>query len=406
MRSVESTLRWFPLYSGLSFTPVMIPVLVLFWVDNGLNTFEVYLLQSLFALAVVLLEVPTGMVADRMGKRMSILMGQCTVAVGCLLYAISGGFWSFLLCEVILALGMTLMSGADSALLFDCLKRLGREQELAEHEGRNQSVRMLVFAACNVIGGLLGAWSLRATVWAGVVGPLLAIFVVASFVEASPPPGDRSLAEAAGGYRQLMRDALQFVTRHRLVRWLLLFQAVLTGSATWLLWAYQPYMELSGLPLWAFGLAFAVYNLFAAACSRLAHRVGTRLGDGGTLVLLAALQALPPLLMAFWIGPASFLFVLGHQAVRGLGRPLLNARILAYTWPDKRATVLSLGSLAGRLFFALTGPIVGMLGEGALLPRALAIQGAVLVALFALLGWAYRSIPEKHFRVKAVGGDS
>jgi Major Facilitator Superfamily len=399
MRSPESTIRRFSLFAALSFVPLMMPVLVLFWEDNGLDTFDIYLLQAAFSLAMVLLEVPTGLVADQLGKRTSLLAGQLVLTSGFVLYGLGQGFWSFLLAEVVLALGLSLLSGADAALLYDSLKRLGRQGEYVRVEGRAHSVRLFMFALGNAAGGLLGAWSLRATLWASAVGPALAIFVVWGFADSLSAPA-RGFGEALRATGRLSLDALRFILKHQLVRWVVVFQAVLAASATWLLWTYQPYLSLTGVPVWAFGLAFAAYGLCAALCSRLAERVTAAFGDAHALVLLAVLQVLPPLCMGLFLGPLSFLFVLGHQAARGLSRPILNARILAFTNQDKRATVLSMASLAGRLLFTVTGPIVGWLSARDLL-GSMRLQGMVLLGVFVGLAIVYRRIPEKYFQVKA-----
>jgi len=199
---------------------------------------------------------------------------------------------------------------------------------------------------------------------------------------------------------QLIRESARFVLRHRLVRWQILFLGVLGGSTSWMLWLYQPYMQLCGLPVWAFGVAFTIYNLFAAAASHSAHRVDARFGRTGTIVLLATLQVLPPLLMARFIGPLSFLFVLGHQAVRGLMMPVFSARILRYTYADKRATVLSIASMSSRLVFATTAPLLGIAARHWSLPVNLSVQGTAIAVLLGLLLLAYRRIPAKYFAVK------
>ena len=74
------------------------------------------------------------------------------------------------------------------------------------------------------------------------------------------------------------------------------------------------------------------------------------------VLLSMGMMVLPPVLMATFVGPMSFLFAAGHSIVRGTIRPILNYRILQYTYADKRATVLSLNTMGGRLFFAMTGP--------------------------------------------------
>jgi MFS family permease len=164
-------------------------------------------------------------------------------------------------------------------------------------------------------------------------------------------------------------------------------------------------MEWSGLPVWAFGIAFTIFNLFAALASHLAHRVDRRCGRTGTLVLLVVLQIAPLLVMPAVVGPLSFLFILGHQAVRGLATPIISARILRYTFADKRATVLSIAALAGRLLFAATAPIVGLIAKHGSMSTSLLSQAAVLILLLGTLLVAYVRIPAKYFQVKSTVTD-
>ena len=148
---MERNLRLYPWFSALAFTPCFVPVVVLFWQANGLDLQAVFWLQGLFALAVVLLEVPTGMVADRLGKRTSLLCGELALLTGLGIYAMGTGFWTFLLAEVVLALGAALFSGADSALLYDTLKALDRVHEYSEREGRAKGWSLLTFAFANLV---------------------------------------------------------------------------------------------------------------------------------------------------------------------------------------------------------------------------------------------------------------
>jgi MFS family permease len=382
----------------------MLPIIVVFWQDCGLDMLQIFWLHTLFAISVVVLEVPTGMVADRLGKRTSLLFGMVVIFAGMIGYALSQTFVSFLLVEIALALGFAFYSGADSALLYDSLKALKREDEFKRIEGETNAIRLVSFALCNLIGGVVGDWSLVGAVWASAIGPCLGIFVVFGFVEVQPRDAQENMREALRSYRQLLRQALKFVRKHQYVRWQILLFSVLSGSGTWLVWLYQPYMAESGLDIWAFGGAFALFNLVAALCSKRAHEFETRLGGWRSNLVFALLLILPLLLMATFIGPLSFLFILGHQAVRGFARPIITDRILQYTYADKRATVLSLNSMGGRLFFALTGPLVGWLSD--VQPMSVCLQGQAgsLLILFIVLGWMYLRIPKKYFEAKALPG--
>jgi MFS family permease len=165
---------------------LFMPVIVLFWQENGLDPFDIYLLQGLFAVAVVLLEVPTGMIADRLGKRASLIAAAGLIAVGMVVYSVSSSFALFLSAEVVLAVGVALVSGADSALLYDTLHRLGRQNDFRRLEGNARGMQMASIALFTILGGFVGEISYRATIWLSGLGPLLALVVAIGFVEANP----------------------------------------------------------------------------------------------------------------------------------------------------------------------------------------------------------------------------
>ncbi len=404
-QGLERNLMLYKVLALFQFTPFMLPVIVLFWGENGMDMFDIYLLQGIFAVFIVILEVPTGMVADRIGKRVSLLMGLAFLILGIVVYALGHGFFAFLWAELILALGAALMSGSGSALLYDTLKTLGRESEYQRLEGEARSMMMVSFAVCNLLGGVVAhTVSLRATVWLTVAGPVIGLFTSLGFREVQAVRATKSLRTEMAAYLGLIRDSLKFVRKQRLVRWHIQFFAVLGASSTWLLWLYQPYMSFCGLPLWSFGMIFALFNFFAAYMSRVAHRVSGRFGEKHTLTLLMGLQIVSPLLMSFIVTPLSFIFILGHQAVRAFMVPVVQDRVLRYTYADKRATVLSLCALSNRLFFALTAPLIGVMSNTLTMPANLAGQGGILILVLGGLYWSYGRIPAKYFSVKRSPG--
>ena len=99
------------------------------------------------------------------------------------------------------------------------------------------AAQALAIGICTLIGGFVGQWSYRATVWLTAVGPFLALLLALSLAEVQPAPGRGvSFREGLAGYWQLICGALRFVLLHRLVRWQILFFAVLTASSLWALW--------------------------------------------------------------------------------------------------------------------------------------------------------------------------
>src|SRR3989454_5532086 len=132
----------------------------LFLLHAGLSIFEVFVANAAFAAAMALFEIPTGVVADTRGRRISFLLSEATLAVGTLAYvgvaAIHGGLLLFCLAGVILGLGYTFYSGAVEAWLVDALSATGYRRELDRVFARAATVSSVAMIVGTVGGGLLG----------------------------------------------------------------------------------------------------------------------------------------------------------------------------------------------------------------------------------------------------------
>src|SRR3989344_6835397 len=111
------------------------PVIVLFWQDNGLSLTKIMLLQSIFSIAVVVLEIPTGYFADVFTRKRALVIASFSVFFSMLVYGFSSNFYQFLIAEILWAVGMSFISGTDSAFIYDTLKDIKREKEYKKIQG-------------------------------------------------------------------------------------------------------------------------------------------------------------------------------------------------------------------------------------------------------------------------------
>src|SRR5206468_6971928 len=132
----------------------------LFLLHAGLSIFQGFIANAAFTAAMALFEIPTGVVADTRGRRVSFLLSEATLAVGTLAYvgvaAIGGGLLLFCAAGVILGLGYTFYSGAVEAWLVDALKATGYRHELDRVFARASAVSSIAMIVGTVGGGLLG----------------------------------------------------------------------------------------------------------------------------------------------------------------------------------------------------------------------------------------------------------
>ena len=116
------------------------PIVVPFYESNGLSMKDIMVLQGVYSVAIVILEVPSGYLADVIGRRKTLILGAVFGTFGFATYSFSYGFVGFLVAEIILGIGQSCISGADSAMLYDSLLEKGMEKKYTRYEGRITSL--------------------------------------------------------------------------------------------------------------------------------------------------------------------------------------------------------------------------------------------------------------------------
>lgn len=359
------------------FLPIA-PVLILFYTDNGLNPTQIFTIQAAFHLAVLLLEVPSGYLADVIGRKKTLLFGSVFFPLGLVLYATGSSFAAFICAEVVLAVSVSMRSGCDSALLFDSLRQLDREGEYKRFEGKCQLYARTGTAVSSVAGGLLASVFLRL--------PFLVNFATALFM----PPLALALAEPEREQRRSKNPLLDIlrICRHCMreahIRPVVLFCGlVMAGNLTGL-WAYFLLYQDLGIGVGWFGILFAVFQLAGALGGSRAHVFSERFGAKTALLLVLFTPLIFVMLGLFptvWLLPLVPL----NALLWNLAYPVLLERLNLAVSSDVRATVLSLAGMAGSVTFIVISPLFGRLVDAVSLGAAFVALGAFFFAAAAPL---------------------
>ncbi len=357
---------------------LIVPVIVPFFVDKGLSLAEIFYLQAVFATTIVLLEAPSGYFADLFGRKLALVVGALLHAFGYMLLNFADDLASLMVFEITLGIAMSLLSGADLAILYDTQKSL-EENESAEH---SQVIANLGFfkSGAEALGALLGgALALisfdlmvlvqSSTAW---IVPVLALLIV------EPPYRN----QANPGARVKLLDIL----RHLLMRDPILRQIVIAiplySLATFLVaWLVQPYWEEQGLSLAIFGLLWFTQSMAVAVANRYGFSIERRFGAPIALIVIGLLPIVGHLGMAWlpgWLGIGmGMLIFVGRGLTQVILVNALNRRVPS----EFRATANSFTSFLFRLTFIVSGPVVGYLAE----TQGLAATLNVLAAAFAVV---------------------
>ena len=359
-----------------------VPFLVVYWQDFGLTFQHVALLQCLFSVAMVLLEVPSGYLADRIGRAKVVTAGCFAIALGAAIYVLPGGFTVFCISELFFALGISLLSGADTALLFDSLKELGRTHEFGRWQGRILAGRMTVAALCGILGGFLWTWSPRGT-WLIITGiTLTGCLAAATLFEAS-----HEVTAAETGAQDTGALVREYIIGNRAVLQIIVVAALLFATSQTAFWMYQPYWKDAGVALETFGILFAILNLVSALSSGYASRLGSGLTGKQKLAFLSVIligsMIGSGVLVGTFLGVACALL---HQVVRGL-RAVWVTELLNTHFPSElRATLNSVVNLIVKLFYScLLLPIGYITDNGGLAAGYFALTFVLIAGIPCLL---------------------
>lgn len=356
-------------------------VLVPFFTDwGGISLFQVQLIQAWFMAWVFILEVPTGAIADYFGRKYSIALGAGIFAFTFLLYGSFAFFVNFLIAEFLLALAISLISGADKALIYDLLKEAGREKDAKRVFGRSHAIMLVSMGIAAPIGSLAAQkFGLNAPILLSAIPFFIAAILAWNIKE--PKKYDKT--RESRRYLEVARNGFYYFYTHKKLR-ILAIDAILVSSATYFIfWYYQPLLQEINFPLFYFGviqtMMIASEIIVASNFTFLEKFLGSA---KSYLKFSSLLTAATFFIVALYPNIWTILLLVIIGGGFGVTRlELMNAHMQKFIPSDKRATILSSVSMFRRLALVFISPLIGYIASNSL-HTALLILGFLPLAVF------------------------
>ena len=344
-------LREFYLFAG---------VLVPFFIDwGGISFFQVTILQSVFVISVFLFEIPTGALADKIGKKKSLFLGGLTGSLAIAFYAIKPSFLVFFIAEIIWGLSVALLSGAQDSIVYDSLKATKTEKDSQKIFGQFRSYHILAIGIAAPIGSFLVPYiGLRMVMLLSAIGPFLAMLVALTLKEPL-------VAKRKKNYFKIIRNGLKEFRKNKIIQILTFDRASNVTFVMIMFIAYQHAlidMDFAVKNLgWVHSLMvfgqFIILNSFTF--------FGTIFKSKRRMIFTFALI---PALAYIGLGIFSSIFIWITLLVLaqsfGYPRDVLFVNFLnKHIKSSQRATTLSIISMIKSLAFAIIYPIAGYFME-------------------------------------------
>ena len=350
----ENNIRLYPWFQFATSIMAWLPVFFLYF-NQFVSFSEVIQLGAIYYLSVCICEVPSGYFSDRAGRRVTLIAVGCSLAIGYLLFLAATSFAGLATGQCFVALGMAMMSGTDTAFLYDSLLSAGRESQYADHEARGQKYGFAASALSSLVGGVLGLVDLSLAYLVSLAGALCAIVIAWQFRE----PDVHAHQALAGD--NLFKAIWQCLGQlgNGILAWLFAVMVLMYSLEHLVFEFYQPYIKLLEIH-WIRGdsstliagvvIAVSMFGgtLGAAYSVRLQQKFGLKaLLLGAFAIQLVILTGISAMLS---------IFIIALVMLRNFPMAMIHAPVVAAIIPrvdsNVRATYLSIQSLAARLAFS------------------------------------------------------
>lgn len=347
----------FYIYFFLSRLNLWLPIYILYLLGRNFSMTQITLLDSMFWLVMVVFEVPTGAVADKWGKKHSLIFSCILTAGGLACFGLAKTYVLVLLAYFLWAVGVTFESGALSAFLYDSLKNIGKEAEYSKFVGRGMSIALIASSIGSVTAGVLGGISLALPIFVSSVIAIVMLCIALTFRE---PEIERKEKES---YFTHVKESLGYSWKHPQLRTLLFFYAF-TFSAIWIIGIfYQPYLKNLGIRVEIVGVIYLFATLLAAAGASLASRFESITGESGFLISIPVIFVFSYLFMGFLHSLVAISFIFAVSFFRGAFWPIMSKYLNKRIPSERRATIISLASLMYSVIMIPSEPVFGNLAD-------------------------------------------
>lgn len=356
--------KWFSL---------VMPIIVLFYEDHGLGLRDIFILKSVYSIAAVALEIPSGYLADVWGRKKCLIVGCILFFCGSLCYAGTATFTAFLIAELLLGMGQTLVNGADSALLYDTTVKYKKEQFYLRYEGRITMIGNFAEAFAGIIGGFLAVYSLRYPFYGQVAVAFMGIPAALALKEI------KSNMTNMNPFGEIKRIIIYSLYTNKKLCYNIMFSGIIGAATLTMAWFVQPFLMYLHTPTSHYGIIWTVLNMTVGVAALYSDRVEKYLGMNKMYLLILIMIVGGYIALAYNLSYTGLIVLFVFYIFRGLATPILKGYINQMTFSDMRATVLSIRNFIIRLIFAAIAPFIGWLNDIYSLQTALLVSALIIM---------------------------
>jgi len=348
---------------------------------RGLTLVQISLLESVVIGMIFLMEVPTGVLADKVGRKWSIATATFLLMCAEFLFIFARDFGWYIVISLFTGTAFAFASGAVEAMVYDSLPEEGRDHAMKRAMGRVNSMGQIAFFISPIIGAIIIDDASPEKFIPAIALTVLALFIglMVSFT-LREPSNDWDVEKQSA--LSLFRDGISLLVNNQRLRRLtliIIFTVPFTGTLVTTLAA--PYLVQNAVSPFVVGIVMSVGHLLGAFAQHYAYKIEEWLGQQTAIAVLILLPGMMYWILALVAGPVlTVLVVIFMYGTNDMKAPLFSAYQNELIASKNRATVLSLINMFVSLFVAIGAPIYATLAQQSLVLAFVVMGGVIMIA--------------------------
>lgn len=375
MSELKSNVWKYQVFSFLNYFFLTVPYMIIYFQNNfGFNLINIATYMVVFTTTVVIFEIPSGFFADKFGRKYSLIIAVFSQIMAFTIFYFGTNMYVIFLAGFFEGLSQSLISGADSALLYDSLLDMKQEAKYKFVDGRAKFYQETGVITAVLLGSLLVVFGIKTLILISIIIKIIQLLFTFRFIE---PKHHKTIATP--NVIKIFKESF----KDNKLRNLFIYSAIVQGFSNTLYMIYQPYFSETGLTLQSFGLIFAYFSIFTAIGAHQAHRIEKYLGIKKSLILIPVLIFISYIFSGYYFFIFGFIFFAFREFARGYTPPVIGDYLNRLIKSDVRATVLSINGIFARAGYGIISFSFGVYADLFSIREGLLIFGACL--LFAIL---------------------
>ena len=368
-------MKWFNFF--IDFKPYS-PIAIVYFAQVTGSFASGLLVFSIFSIAISVFEIPTGIYSDKIGRRKTLILGAIASVVSLTFYAIGGTFWMLVLGAIFAGFQESFFSGNNDALIYDSLAETKEQDTFHEHLGKINSMFQLGLGTSALLASLLVGISLSFVFWVSVIPQVIALLIGLRLTEPKV-----HFARESGNMYVHFREALKKFKENYKLRDLSLSSILKFGMGE-VSHQFTPAFIVTVWPVWALGIYRSLCNLFAYIGSRCSGNILNKFSAFKVLLIGQVLSIAIDIGAVWYPGVWSPILISLTSISFGISLIALQALMHKEFSDKQRATMGSINSLFGNIFFAVFAYLFGLVADHLGMAQPIIITNLLLLSVVYL----------------------